>query len=834
LFAGRLLEGVVVVMVCGAAWAFGADEPVFEFLLAAGLAALCVLWAVRGLLEGRPRWAGGLSAWCLGGLVLLGALQVTPLPAPFLRLASPGAARLRGELLPREPEALPDGSSLPAPAPTISLYPGATRRHLFQLLGVFLLFAAVRANLASLEARRRLTAAVFINGVLLALFGLLQHLTARSNKGLYWAFPAPAPGFFGPFASRNTYSFYANLCVGPGLALLLASRDRLNLAALSRSPRALWALAGLAVLFASIVLCQSRGGLVSFAAAAVACAAVGVARAGTLRPTAVVAAAVVASLLLLSWVGFEWKKSRLLTLADPDALEGAAAERTQLWAGAVPVVTDCLALGVGYGTFTYLQVGHRPLELPDRLYVRPAHNDYVQYALDGGAVSLLLALVLTAHLLRRAYRASGALGHTERALALGGAFSLLTLAVHSAFSWGVHLPAVALLAAVVCAHLDALPPGAAGGTAGRAGPRRFGPLLAAAAALCLAGAGLAVAAEGYRVYRAQQYLMAAYGMKDCPRQPVTEEYRLACLTAAERWLPDNARLQVELGQAHFRLYQREQAARYLPARSAGALANLFSLPDVVGGPVLAAASARPGRAERPPAHFVEALRHYLRARDLCPLLAKAHVRIAAHVEALGRAGPREGYLRRAQSLLPLDPELWYRSGVQELADGRPDEAVANWRRSLELSGAYLIPILRRARKHLSPQVMETRLLPDKPVILAKAAAELFPGPALSAGRARLQEKAVLLLERPPEPLTAEEWYLKAGLHRTLGQLPEAVASYRAALLRKPRQDAWRLDLARALLEQGQAARARQELLAVLQHDPGNQEARRLLVERGGE
>jgi O-antigen ligase/tetratricopeptide (TPR) repeat protein len=826
----HLVEGIVLLMVCGSPWAFGAEEPVFEFILAMGLAALSLLWGLRGVLEGRPLWAGGASAWCLGGLVLLAAVQVAPLPQPLLRLVSPGTARLHEDLWPREREALPDGTFLPAPAPTISLYPGATRRVFFWLLSFFLFFGVVRNNLASLGARRRLLTAVFVNGVLLALLGILQHVTPTPNKGLYWAVPVPAPGFFGPFLSRNSYSYYADLCFGPGLALVLASSGGFGLAGLARSPKALWGYAGLAVLFTTIVLCQSRGGLVSFVVAAGVCTAVGVARSSTLRPAVALAATAVAAFLLLSGAGFEWEKTRLLTLTDSEALHASSVERTNRWWGVVPMVKECPVFGTGYGTFTSLEVGHLPPELLDRLFTLSAHNEYVQYFIEGGAITLLLIVLLLAHLLRRGYRAAGSPDPADRDLAFGGAFSLITIAVHSFFNGFLLVPAIAALTAVTCAHLDALSPAPDGElTGGRVpGRRRF--LLAGTVALFLAGLGVAVLAYAYRVYQAQQYLMAAYGMRDCPGRPVTAEYRLACLEAAEQWLPDNARLQVELGQAHFRLHQRNEAAWDLPARTGGALANLFSLPDVVGGPVLAAASARPDSAGgRPPAHLTEALRHYLRARDLCPLLAKAHLRIAAHVEALGRAGPRGDYLRRAQSLLPQDPELWYRSGIQEAADGRTDEAVADWRRSLELSGAYLVPILRRARKHLGPQEMETRLLPDKPVVLARAADELYPGAAPSAGRARLQERAVRLLAKPTEPLSAEEWHLKARLHRALGQLPEAVAAYQAALLRKPRENAWRLDLARALLRQGQGARARQELLTVLQHDPGNPEAKGLLA-----
>src|SRR5436305_11664172 len=81
-----LMEAVVLLMVCGTPWAFGADEPVFEYLLGIGLAALALLWAMRNLLGGELLLAGGLATWCFAGLFVLGVLQLTPLPRPLLEV----------------------------------------------------------------------------------------------------------------------------------------------------------------------------------------------------------------------------------------------------------------------------------------------------------------------------------------------------------------------------------------------------------------------------------------------------------------------------------------------------------------------------------------------------------------------------------------------------------------------------------------------------------------------------------------------------------------------------------------------------------------------------
>ncbi|HEX5269840.1 MAG TPA: hypothetical protein VFW33_05100, partial [Gemmataceae bacterium] len=96
---GGLMECVVLVLVCGAPWAFGAVHPAFEALLYAGVAALLLLWALRTLLEGRLRWVYCPVAACLAALFLFGAAQVVPLSHGLLARLSPATASLYAELL---------------------------------------------------------------------------------------------------------------------------------------------------------------------------------------------------------------------------------------------------------------------------------------------------------------------------------------------------------------------------------------------------------------------------------------------------------------------------------------------------------------------------------------------------------------------------------------------------------------------------------------------------------------------------------------------------------------------------------------------------------------
>ena len=161
---------------------------------------------------------------CLAGLFLFGVLQLVPLPHGVLSRLSPATVRLCDKLLPAQRETLPEGDIPLAPLAAkdrLSLYPGGTRAELVRLLGVFLLFVAVRHNAASPKALGHLAVAATVNGAALALFAFLQFFSS-SHQTIYWGLPVPQGSPFGPFICRNHFPFYVNMCIGLAAGLLLA------------------------------------------------------------------------------------------------------------------------------------------------------------------------------------------------------------------------------------------------------------------------------------------------------------------------------------------------------------------------------------------------------------------------------------------------------------------------------------------------------------------------------------------------------------------------------------------------------------------------------------
>jgi O-antigen ligase len=803
--ARGVLEGVVIALVCLAPWALGSVHPAFEGLLYAGVGLVLVLWAARALLEGTLHWRRCPVAVCLAGLFLLGVVQVAPLPRTVLTHVSPATASLYDALLPAERESLPPPQIIPpVPLPvgeTFSLSPSATRAELVRLLAVFLLFVAVRYNTAP-GRLGRLAVACTVNGAALALFAFLQFLS--SPRGLmYWSIPETDAAPFGPFIDRDHFAFYVNLCIGLTVGLLLARRRGVATAAeaeengpvtrqwwgvfeLLNDTAALWIILALALMLAAVAFSLSRGGLIALAGGCVLCLLLRAARSS--RPTrwggALLATAL--ALSLVTWLGTGPLRARLATLWEGDALQDS---RVADWATVLPAVRDFPFLGTGYGTFEYVELLYRTDPSQKGWVIEHAHNDYLEALVEGGVVRLLLSVAAILFVYRLGWRALRRYrGQAAEGLVLGALLGFTTVVVHSFVDFGLHIPAVAALAAVVAAHVAALGEKRrtpANGTAAAPAAPSWGARVLALAAVGTAPVlAVVLCAEGWRMARAESLRLGAR------RQ--SGDAGLALIEAATQAMPEMLDLHLEAGQAYARGYEAERAQ---------------------------ATAARQ--------YLLPALAHFVQARDLCPISARAQLLLAVHGDGFARADPRGTYLERAERVSHADPELYYLAGTLELADRQHERAVASWQRSLALSDVYQQAIVEHARGVLTDEELLTRVLPDRPGQLFAAAAQLYPEPD-APGRRPFYEKALQLLSEPGAVRSPADRHLQAVLHEALGERDEAAAAYEAALERAPREVDWRCEYAQLLRRQGRLEDARRQLSAVLADQPGHPEGLRLM------
>jgi O-antigen ligase/tetratricopeptide (TPR) repeat protein len=797
-FLSAAQEAVVLVLVGFAPWPFGSVHPLFEFVLLAGVAVLLVLWGLSILAAWQFTWKRCPVALCLAGLVLLGVVQLIPLPADLLGWLSPSAAQLRADLRPATHEQLISGE-LPGPPPpapaaasgsTLSLYPDGTRLAVLRLLAVFLLFAAVRNNYASKESLRRLALVCFVNGAALALFALVQFFTTQRHV-IFWFYETGGT-VFGPFINRNHFAFFVNvcLCLTGGLLAgywLNGRRREGGWGDVLQHPPSLWLGIFGALMLVSLAFCLSRGGL---AALSVGClAAVAVRWAGlpkrSWRGPAVAASALLVFGLVV-WYVLPRAESRLATLRHTNVQEA----RLSVWANALVIGRDFPLAGSGYGTFRFMELSRRPSAWTPpggddpRLVYSYAHNDYVEAWAEGGAGRLLLSLAAVAVMFvlsLRAYRRYR--GHPAGAWTLGALAAFTTVAVHSFFEFGLHVPAIVLLATVLAAHLAAL------------GARRtpdnrqeeydlslfgVGPPLAAVALVLLAGT---LVSEGWRRAQAERFRLAAE-YRDLNRREESHAPQVEYLTAAVRYSPDDAALRQALAEAH--LWQAEHTSE--------------------------------------PGHRAAAARQLLAARDLCPVMVQPQLKLAALTNEFSSPDSAGDYLARAARLGPTDPEIWYLRGcVEQPAD--EETAWGYWRRSLQLSDHYLPDILQKLGPKPDPAAVAEKLLPDDPHMLWNTEEQLYSHDR-AAGDVLLRRALELLQARKEKD--AKGFYLQGQIQRKFSEFGAAIGSYREALKRDPSQTQWRYELA-SLLNQEQAFQeAEHEVERVLRENPYHADAKALL------
>jgi O-antigen ligase/tetratricopeptide (TPR) repeat protein len=791
------MEGTLLALVCLSPWAYGAVHPGFEFLLNAGVALLLLLWAARILVEGRLTWARCPVAVCLAALFLLGAWQLTPLSDAALERLSPGTARLYGQLLPAHHEVLPGEQERPTARRMLTLEPGATRRELVRLLAVLLVFAVVRNNTSSMASFRRLSLAVLIDGALLSVFALAQFFSSPHHL-VYWRYPSLG-NVFGPFINRNHFACYVNLCLGLGVGLLLARQPadspahaanqgswRRALLRLLHDPATLWISAALGLMTVGVAFCLSRGGFLALVGGAVVCAAFGllVVSRGDGRSIHFLAPLVLAAVVgvgLAAWFGTGLVQSRLGTLWNEKALDN----RRPVWERSLLIVRAFPQWGTGYGTFEQVEPMFRnEARQEPHIHYEHAHNDYLELLVEGGVGALGLGLLAIAAVYWLGYRALRRtdVSRPEAGLVLGGLFAFTTFVLHSGGDFGAHVPAITLLATVICAHLAAR---GAAPTIGEYSLRLGGlaPLVAASTLVCL---GLLLCAAAWKRHGVDR-------LQEAARE--NEAGRIASLARAAALAPDDARLRCELADARAGQYQRETLAGW--------------------------------QGELPPdAQATAVLLDYLQARDACPLLPEAHLGLAIYSDRLERGDEPAAYLSRVKLLAPCRPDLWYRCGLQELRLGQSRQAWASWRHSLELSDEYLPEVLALSAPLVRSDELIDRVLPDRPDVLAAAAFRLHP--AAEEQRRPFLEKALRLLDSREGELQPEDLHLKATAHRDLGQADAAVEAYRELLAREPFRLAWREEFARYLHELGRLEDCRHELLVLLAQAPAQDRARELL------
>jgi len=487
---------------------------------------------------------------------------------------------------------------------------------------------------------------------------------------------------------------------------------------------------------------------------------------------------------LLAWIGIRPLETKLATLWKSDVF---ADGRWQIWSNLMALTPSFPIFGSGYGTLQYVEPLTRKqadlMQFPGIL-IDHAHNDYLEGLIEGGIVRLALTAVLVGLILVFGFRAMRRYaGRKPATWAFGGMIAFLAVALHSCVDFSLQTPAVACLAVALCAQLVSLnrsdpntPPSASHPTVVTV---RFNALGIGLVSLTALAVGGVIILHAWKAEQSFRHHVAAFRSLRRVSPPDIDQ-AITYLESASQIDPTDADLHLELGQ--FFLDRTEMKNQFADA-------------------------------------IVPGIRHMIIARNLCPLLARPQMRLAAHASELAKADPAEKYWERAARLAPSDPDFWYLRGVHMLKENKRESTAQYWHRSLELSPLRLKEIVDAGYPKFGVEGLLTSILPDNAELLVKAVG-MLPMTTSKDDLNRIYRAAGKLLDARGDDLTANEYYLKARCAEYLKEDDKALRAYKLALKMNSTQHEWRWQYARLLHRTFRFSEARRELRELLKVWPG--------------
>jgi hypothetical protein len=350
---------------------------------------------------------------------------------------------------------IPPSASMP-----LSLVPDATKASL--LAGIPLVAGFIAGYASRLSQLKLILSVVAGMAFLQVLFGLLQ-AAGGGQSSLYFAVEfAGRP--LGTFANTNHFADYVGMALTGYIWLAWRALDRPHRGVWSdarfgeRHAQAFWVAGGL-FLVSGVLMTTSRGAALSVLPAAMLAGGVAllVGREGqSWRRAFLVLAAILVAAAALVGVG------GLLSRFALRGLEADASFRGMLAASTLHGASEFWPWGAGWGSYASVYPHFQPVAVNG--YADYAHQDYAQMLFEGGIFAVVLAAAFAWLAINRALRlirtAIGPrmLQPDEVACAISG-LGLLGFLLHSLVEFNMHIPANAILAALLAgAYLRPLRP----------------------------------------------------------------------------------------------------------------------------------------------------------------------------------------------------------------------------------------------------------------------------------------------------------------------------------------------------------------------------------------
>ena len=393
-----------------------------------GALTVLVLWVLDAWSLGSLRVSPNLLQLPLLGALVLGLIQLLPLPA----ITSGGATAI-------------------GLTNTLSFDPYSTRLVLVQLATLLIYFAATLVFVDTPHRLHVLVRTIMVFGFVLAIFGLTQSFTSPTK--VYWVRELPQSTAFGPFINRHHFAGYMELTIALPLGLLFSG-------AVEKEKRLLYLFAA-GLMGVALVMTTSRGGIISLVLEILFLVVVtGIWRtqngrrrmksASRLKRVATRLGLATALLVGLFFgvlaLGGEFSINRFIDSVNTD---DPTTGRAHFWSVTLDIIRAHPYVGTGLGAFGVIYTRYDSRNGLFRL--EQAHNDYLQVLSDAGIIGGVLALSFVVLLFYKAIARAKSRDDFRRGVALAALSGCFAVLVHSFFDFTLHTTSNALLFLVTAA-----------------------------------------------------------------------------------------------------------------------------------------------------------------------------------------------------------------------------------------------------------------------------------------------------------------------------------------------------------------------------------------------
>lgn len=455
---GRAELAALIVFLALLVWApfpLGSNRAWAWTLLEAGLFLAAALWTIGWMQRRHGSLAVVRAAWpafaLLGAWLAYLALHWTPLPAGLVRALSPQAAAVHALAVPYA------ATHQASTWITLSIDPNASFIFWLKSCAYAIAFFLTLALAHTRERARLIALTLVLSGLAQAVYGGLMHLSGFDLELFGTKIPHGSQAS-GGFVNRNHLAGFLEITLALGIGLMVGSLRETgrrswrqfwrDMAALLLSPKAPLRLVLVAMVIA-LVMTRSRMGNTAFFASLLIAGGVALtlSRHATRSTVILIASLIAIDILVIgSWFGVEKTMQRIeqTTVGDVELREDPSVY-------ALEMVRDYPLFGAGPGTFYTAFTRYRGPDI--RAFFDQAHNDYMQFLVETGALGAALAGGLA---LMGLVLAVLALSRRRDPLARGFAFAVLmgvsSIAIHSTVDFNLQIPANALAFMVLLAY----------------------------------------------------------------------------------------------------------------------------------------------------------------------------------------------------------------------------------------------------------------------------------------------------------------------------------------------------------------------------------------------